>query len=116
MMRVRRQGAALSGLEIHHVISGGAAMKRQRRVLRFFQEREVDPEAFVGGLGSADRLEDQIDRRASANQIKRRRHMRQNAALGRDIEFHSYLFEHRQQRAGALRAVGRRIDSDDGVT
>jgi hypothetical protein len=27
------------------------------------QQREIDPEAGVGGLGAGDRLEDEIDRR-----------------------------------------------------
>lgn len=44
MMCVGRQTAALPGFEIHHVIAQGAAVKAQRRLLRFRQQRQIDAE------------------------------------------------------------------------
>ena len=64
VMRVGGERAALAGLEIHHVVADGAAVKRQRGRVRLAEQREVDAEALVGGLRAGDRLEHQIDRRA----------------------------------------------------
>ena len=114
-MRVGRERAALPGLEIHHVVADRAAAKRQRRVARLLEQREVDAEALVGGLGAGDRLEDEIDRRALADQIERRGDVRQHAGLRRNVELDPDLVEHRQQRVRILGAVGRRIDADHGV-
>ena len=114
-MRVGRQRAALPGLEIHHVVADRAAAKRQRRLARLVEQREVDAEALVGGFGAGDRLEHEVDRRALADQLERRRDVRQHAGLRRDVELDPDVVEHRQQTMRALRAVGRGVDADHGV-
>jgi len=115
MMRVGGERAALSGLEIHHVVADRAALERQRGVARLREQREIDAEGAVGGLRSGDRLKHQVDRRAPAHQLERRGHMRQDAALRRDIELGPHLVQHGEERMRALGAIGRGIDADDGV-
>ena len=73
------------------------------------------PKLRVGGLRAGDRLEHQVDRRARADQVERRRHVREHAALRRDLELDADLVEHRQQRVRALGTVGRRVDADHRV-
>src|SRR6516162_1790353 len=62
VVRAGGERAALPGLEIHHVVADGAAVKRQRGRARLGEEREVDAEAPVGGLAPRDRLEHEVDR------------------------------------------------------
>ena len=85
-------------------------------VASLVQQREIDAEAAVGGFRAGDRLEHEVDRRALADQIERGRHMRQHAALRRNVELDPDLVQHGQQRMRAFRAVGRRVDADDGVS
>ena len=73
------------------------------------------PEALVGGLAPRDRLEHEVDRRAVADQAERRRHVRQHAALGRDVELETDLLQHIEERMGALGTVVRRIDADHRI-
>jgi hypothetical protein len=94
-MGIGGERAALSGLEIHHVVADRTAAKRQSGVAGFGQKREIDPEAPVGRLGPGDRLEHEIDRCTRSDQFKRGGDMRQHAALRRNIEPDSDLVEHR---------------------
>jgi len=87
---------ALLGKQIlGNVVADRAAAKRQSGFAGFGQEREIDPEAPVGGLGPGDRSEDEIDRCARSDQFKRGGDVRQHAALRRDIEPGSDLLDHR---------------------
>ncbi len=99
VMGIGGQRAALTGLEIHHVVADGAALERQRGRARLSQQREIDAEAAVGRLRSGNGLKHQIDRRAALDQRERGGHVRQHAGLGRNVEREPYLVEHRSSSA-----------------
>ena len=86
----RRRGAPLPGLEVHRLVAHpgdvAAAVMPSTAARGLREEREVDSEARVGRLGAGDRLEDQIDRSALADQIERRGHVREHAGLRRNVE------------------------------
>src|SRR6516165_5752265 len=50
VMRAGGERAPLPGLEIHHVVADGPTLERERSRARLGEEREIDAEAFVGGL------------------------------------------------------------------
>ena len=109
-MRVGGQRAALAGLEIHDVVADGAALERQRRLAAFLEHGEVDAEGAVRRLGSGDRLEHEIDRRAAVDQLDRSRHMRQHAGLRRDLEARDDARRSVAEDRRGRQAVGRRIE------
>jgi hypothetical protein len=82
---------------------------------RLGQQVEGDAEAAVGRLGAGDRLEHQVDRRPGLQRPQRRGDVRQHAGLGRDAVAADHLVDQLQQRDGAGRRVGGRVDADDGV-
>ncbi len=112
---IGRQGAALAGLEVHEVLPQGAALERQARLIAFLQHVQVDTEAGVGGLGSGDRLEHQVQRHATVDGLDRRGDVGQHAGLGRDVIALDNGVEHFQQGADRGDAVGGRVDADHGI-
>src|SRR5579872_2371803 len=94
-MRVGRERRALPGLEIHQVVADGAAPKRLARRLGLPQESKIDAETSIGRLRSRNRLKDEIDRDALRYQSERRRDMRQDASLGRNLQSGDDLVEQR---------------------
>ena len=114
-MGVGGERTALAGFKIHNVVADAAAAERQRGVMRLLEQGEVDAEAFVGRFSPGNRLEHQIDGRAPADQFEGRGDMRQHAALRRNVEFGSDLIKHDEKRVSIVRAVGRRVDADDGI-
>ena len=70
VMGIGRQRRALPGLEVHHIFADRAAAAATRRLSRLAQQRQIDAEAAVGGLGARDRLEHQVDRRAAARSLR----------------------------------------------
>ena len=115
VMGVRRQGAALAGLEVHDVVADRAAPERQRHLPRLPQHRQRDAEARVGGLGAGDGLEDQIDGRAALHRLHRVGDMGQHARLRRHVEAQAQLVQHRQQADAGIDVVCGRVDADHGV-
>ena len=89
--------------------SASAASRASRK------QREVDAEAAVRRLGAADRLEDEIDRRAIARCGERGGDVGQHAGLRRDSQPLAQLVEQVAAGRGSGRAVARRVDADDGV-
>ena len=71
--------------------------ERQRRLLRLVEQLQVDAEAGVGRLGAGDRLEHQIDRRASLDRGQLRRHVGQHARLRGDLVALDQLGQHVEQ-------------------
>ena len=90
VMRAGRKGTALPRLEVHRLVADpghvAAAVVLEHALAPLAQERQVDAEAGVGGLGAGDRLEQQVDRRAAFEAGELRRDVRQAARLGRDRE------------------------------
>ena len=64
VVRVGGERAALPGFKVHHVVAHGSTPQRERGTARLGQQGQVQAEAAVGGLGTADGLEHQIHRRA----------------------------------------------------
>ena len=97
VMGLGRQGAALAGLEVHHVVADpgdvATAMVFQHPLAAFAQECQADAEAGVGGLGAGDRLKQQVHRRAAFQAGQLRGDVGQAAGLRR--------------RAAARRSGGR---------
>ena len=114
-MRVRRQRAALAGLEIHHVVAERAALQRQRRLARLAQQRERHAEAGIRRLGAADRLEHEVHRRAALDRAQAGRDVRQHAGLRRNGVALAHRVQHGEQRARGIDAVGGRVDADHRV-
>src|SRR5262249_11511361 len=56
VMGAGRECGALAGLEIHQIVTDGAALERAAGVKRLAQEAEIDSEALVRRLGPGDRL------------------------------------------------------------
>ena len=114
-MRLGRQGRALAGFEIHHVVARRAAPERERRLPRLAQRGEIDAEAAVGPFRSRHGLEDEVHRRAQLDGADRVRHMRQHAGLGRDLVAFAQRIQHPQQLHRVAHAVRRRVDADHRV-
>ena len=89
-MRPGRERRALTGLEVHHLLASPAnvplAMLLEHPLPALAQQGQVDAEAAIGGLGSGDRLEEQVDRRPPVEAGKLRRDVRQAAGLRGDLE------------------------------
>ena len=75
----------------------------------------LDTEASVGGLGAADGLEQQIDRRAAVDQLERRRHMRQHAPWVGISSRAMQIVQQLQQALDDRHRVGSGVDSDHRV-
>src|SRR6185503_4121341 len=97
------------------IIPDGAAAQRQPRFPRFAQQRQVDPEAAVGGLGPRDRLEYQVDRKALPDQSERGGHMREDAALRRYLQPRNDAVEQPQQFANHPGIVAGGVDADTSI-
>ena len=74
MMRIRGESASLPGFEVHHILAAGlcsnaAALQFPCHVLGFVEKGDVDAKGGVRCLGSADRLEDEVDGRAQAHRL-----------------------------------------------
>src|ERR1700722_9520680 len=111
-MSICGKRGALAGLEVHEVAADAPASQRQRRLSRLIEQGEIDAEATVRRLGSADRLENKIDRRAHPDELERGRDMGQNATLRRDDKLLTDLVKKVKQHMDLVRTVSRRIDAD----
>ena len=89
--------------------------RRQRGILCLTQDVQVDAEAGIRRFGPGDRLEHQIDRSATADDLQRVGDMRQYAGLGRDVMTQTQRLQHVQQGDAVGDAVGGRIDADHGI-
>ena len=114
-MRVRRQGGALPGLEIHHVVPDRAAPERAGGVQRLVEDRQIDAEGAVHRFRAADRLEDEVDRRSATDRFDRGGDVGEDAALRRDLEAADHLVQHPQEVREVADVVGGRVDPDHGV-
>jgi hypothetical protein len=112
---VARECAALAGFEIHQVLAQRAAFQREGRVARFAQQRQVDAEAGVRGLGPGNRLEHEVDRRAPLDGGEGVRDVGQHAGLGRDRMAADDVVEHGDELDHLRHVVGGRVDADDGI-
>ena len=81
----------------------------------FLEHREVDAEDGVGRFGAGDRLEHEVDGRAARDGLDGGRHVRQHAALRRNVEAADDVVEHVEQIEDGRRVVAGRVDADDGV-
>ena len=114
-MRVRGKTRALSGLEIHHVISHRSATKTSRRIAGFFEYSKVDAETFIRGFCSRNRLKNQVDGHAALDGFDLRGNVRQHAALrGNRVTLDDFR-HHVNQGFNRRDRIGSRIDSDDRV-
>ena len=114
-MRVRRERAALPGLEVHDVGARSAAPERAGSVVCLGEEARVDAEARVRRLGAADRLEDEVDRRAALDRLQRRGDVREHARLRRDPVRGDDRVQHREQGGHLPEVVGGGVDADHRV-
>src|SRR6266436_9321023 len=89
VMRVGRQSAALTGFEVHHLISHPAriplAVMRENLLSALAQQAQGDPEAVVGGFGARHRLKKKVHRRPALERRQLSGDMSQTAALRRDL-------------------------------
>ena len=115
VMGVGGQCSPLPRLEIHDVVADGAALQRQRRVVGFAQDAEVDAETGVGGFRAGDGLEHQVDRGAAADDLQRVGDMGQDAGLGGNIVPQTQRFQCIQQGDGIGDAVGGGVHADDRI-
>ena len=76
---------------------------------------EIDTETSVGGLGSGDGLEDEINRCARGKRRHLRCHMGQNAALDWNEEPLPEAIDQMQQPHRDTHVIPRWIDPDDGI-
>nr|GEU28151.1 hypothetical protein [Tanacetum cinerariifolium] len=109
------QGAALPRFKIHDVVADSTAPQRQRGRLRFGQQRQVDAEAGVGGLGAGNRLEHQVHRRAALDGGQRVGDVGEHARLGGDFVAGNDLVQHGHQPDHLRHVVGGGVDADHGI-
>ena len=93
-MAAGRQLAALTGLEIHDVVTGRGASEAFGRGQSLVEQGERNTEAVVGGLAAGDGLEDEIDRCAALDRLDGRRDVGEDAGLYRRAGGESQAFEH----------------------
>src|ERR1700730_17595688 len=93
------EGAALSGLEVHDVFSTGfggvgigvrgedaTALQAAGLLVGFVEEGEGDSEAGVGGFGTADGLEEEVEGCALIHGLHLGGEVGEDAGLGGDAE------------------------------
>src|ERR1700677_1658903 len=83
--------------------------------MRFGEQVETDPEPLVGLFRARDRLEDEVDRRATTDGLDGCRDMAETAGLRRNVESLSDLVEQCHNPHVIFYAIGRWIDADHGV-
>src|SRR4029077_4233557 len=110
-----RQGAALAGLEVHDVVADGSSLQRKGSLPCFFQQIQIDSKTPVSGLGSADRLKDEVDRRAGLDGADLVGDVGEDAGLGRDLEAPDQLVERAPEGEEVMQPVPGRVDADHGV-
>ena len=81
----------------------------------FAQQAQIDAEAGIGRLGTGNGLKRDIDRRALRQQQQRGRHVAEHARLRGNGVLFAHPIEQFQQLAHGLRAVGGRVDAQQGV-
>src|SRR5207245_2822010 len=104
---------ALPRLEVHDVFGG--ATEFARGLAGLVEHREVHTERRVRRLRPGDRLEDEVDRRAAAQGLHLRRHVREHADLRRDIVGGADAVEQVEQRLDGGDAVAGGVYADDRV-
>jgi hypothetical protein len=110
------EGAALTGLEVHDIAADGSPTEAHGSVAPLAEHLEADPESLVGGLGSGDRLEHEINRGALLDQLDRCGDVAQHARLRRDLELQAQVVEEMQQSGRRTGPVACGVDADDGVS
>ena len=116
LVGVRRKGAALAGLEIHHVVAHRPTLERQRGTAPLLDDTQVDAEAGVGRLRSGDRLKHQIQRRATVDGLDAGGNVGQHTGLGGDLVLGDDGVQHMNERRCRRDAVGGGINADHRVT
>ncbi|SHS31918.1 Uncharacterised protein [Mycobacteroides abscessus subsp. abscessus] len=115
-MRARRQCRSLARLQVHDVVTDGAAAQGAPGFIRLTQQCQVDPKTLVGPLGTGDRLEHQVHREVSFDEFDRGGDMREHTRLRGNVESQPDVVDQAQQVTRGMRGIRRRVDADDGVT
>jgi hypothetical protein len=111
----------LAGFEVHYVAASGsvgadgATGERLGGLVGFLEERKSDAEAAVGGLGSGDGLEEEVDRGALLEGGHLGGDVGEYAALNGDLEALAEGIDHAQEARGDGDVVACGIDADDRV-
>ena len=90
-------------------------MVGQYPLTSFRQEFEGNPEAIVGGLGSGDGLEEQINRCPSLQRGQLRGDVGEDARLCRNAQSADESVQHPKDGTDGFRRIRRWIHADDGV-
>ena len=112
---VSRKTCPLPRFEIHAVIADRAAPQALRGVPGLVQDGEADAEARVGLFRSGQGLEGQIHGNAAVDKLDGVGHVREHAALGRDMVSRNEAVQHAEETGDVGQTVRGRVDADDGV-
>ena len=121
MMCIGRQRRSLPRLEVHdvraHLPIGAHRTPVQflSRLVCLRQQRQAHPEAPIRCLRSCNRLKDQVHRCTRFERRHLCRHMRQHAALHRNLKSLPERVNQSEQLDRRVNAVSRRIDPDHRI-
>ena len=119
MVGAGRQGTPLPRLEVHRLLADPgdipASVMLAHAMMTLAEERQVDPEGRVGRLGTGDRLEQQVDRRAAVEAAELGRDVGQAAGLRGDLQRIDEAVERAEDGLGDVDRLGGRIDADHRI-
>ena len=112
------ESAALAGLKIHDIGTGGAifakgaTVQRDACLVALLQHGKRDAAAAVCGFGSTDGLKDEIDRRARIDDVERGGQVGEHAGLYGGFVVEAEVVEHLHEARNGSRMIARGVDAD----